>query len=146
MVQHKTERHMQKTEMEHKFTWKILCTQVTIGSLWLPLAIPFRAPFGSFSKGACFPEFDLAALASFSKMSTNSFNKKFKNSCASCKNQADNHVCFLAVLPYWARCCYWWNRTTWKTRVLLLHMPFQLVQSYKSPILCPHNSQPLTKC
>ena len=68
-----------------KFTWKLLWTHVTRGSFRIPLAWGWRGPFAIFSDGDKVSGETFVALNSFSKMSTSSFNKKFKNSWASYK-------------------------------------------------------------
>ena len=69
-----------------KLTWKHLWTHVVSGSLWLPLAWPLIGPF-KFLFEEEFWGGSLAALHSFSRMSTSSLSKKFRNSWASCKIQ-----------------------------------------------------------
>lgn len=64
----------------------MLCTQVTTGSLCTPFARGAFGPFAIFS-GDDDDEVSrsgfVVALASFSRMSTTSFSKQFRNSCAS---------------------------------------------------------------
>jgi len=63
-------------------TWKFLWTRVTGGSFLTPLAKGSTGPIGAFSEDDDWGE-SLAALDSFSRISTISFSKKFKNSWAS---------------------------------------------------------------
>jgi hypothetical protein len=57
-------------------TWKLLCTHVTSGSFLTPCT---AAPFDIFSGDVVSGE-SLAELDSLSRISTISFNRKFKNS------------------------------------------------------------------
>jgi len=65
-------------------TWKFLWTRVTGGSFLTPLAKGSTGPLGAFSEDDDWGA-SLAALDSFSRISTSSFKRKFKNSCASYK-------------------------------------------------------------
>ena len=76
-----------KKVRQSKVTWKFLCTQVTNGSFWAPLAWAFFGPFATLSEGDEVSGSLFAAWASFSSMSTSSFSKKFKNSWASYKKK-----------------------------------------------------------
>jgi hypothetical protein len=69
-----------------ELTWKHLWTHVVSGSLWLPFAWPLLGPFKFLFEEELWGG-SLAALRSFSRMSTSSLSKKFRNSWASCKIQ-----------------------------------------------------------
>lgn len=71
-----------------RVTWKFLCTHVTSGSFLTPSA---AAPFETFS-GDVVPGESLAELDSFSRISTISFSKKFKNSWASYRVEQKSYV------------------------------------------------------
>ena len=91
--------YLEWMDWRRKVTWKFLCTQVTKGSFETPFARACFGPFAIFSGGEVSGSL-FTAWASFSRISTSSFSKKFKNSWASYMKKRDSVHSTCIVLLY----------------------------------------------
>lgn len=82
-------KHEIRYKLVKELTWKFLWTQVTGGSLRMPLAGGFFGSLAVFSGGDYVSASFFAAWASFSSISASSLSRKIKNSWASYRRNSN---------------------------------------------------------